>query len=59
MTISEIRDYLARYCGEGLGAAPVLVCDRRDNPQEDGTHITDILFIETRSGDCKVVLQID
>lgn len=59
MTISEIRDYLARYCGEGKGDAQVLVCDGRDNPQSDGTPITDILFIETRSGDCKVVLQTD
>ena len=59
MTISEIRDYLAQYCGEGKGEAPVLVCDSRDNPQSDGIPITDILFIETRSGDCKVVLQTD
>ena len=59
MTINEIWDYLARYCGEGKGDAPVLVCDGRDNPKSDGMPITDILFIETRSGDCKVVLQTD
>ena len=59
MTISEIRDYLAKYCGEGKGDAPVAVCDSRDNPQTDFTPIIDIVFIETRSGECKVVLQTD
>ena len=59
MTISEIRDYLAIFCGEGKGDLPVLVCDSRDNPQNDGMPITDIVLIETRSGDCKVVLQTD
>ena len=59
MTISEVRDYLAKYCGEGYGDSPVLICDSRDNPQNDGVPITDIVFIETRSGDCKVVLQTD
>ena len=59
MTISEIRDYLAQYCGDGKGNSPVVVCDSRDNPQSDGMPIVDILFIETRSGDCKIVLQTD
>ena len=59
MTINEIRDYLARFCGEEKGNAPVLVCDSRDNPHSDGVHMTDIVFIETRSGVCKVVLQTD
>ena len=59
MTISEIRDYLAKFCGEGKGDTPVLVCDIRDNPQNDGAPIADIVLIETRSGDCKVVLQTD
>jgi hypothetical protein len=59
MTIAEIRDYLAQYCGEGKGDSPVFVCDSRDNPHTDGVCIADIVFIETRSGDCKVVLQTD
>ena len=59
MTISEIRDYLAKYCGEGKGNAPVVVCDSRDNPLSDFVPIADIVFIETRSGDFKVVLQTD
>ena len=59
MTISEIRDYLAKYCGEGKGDSPVFVCDTRDNPHTDGMPITDIVFIETRSGDCKVVIQTE
>lgn len=59
MTISEIRDYLANFCGEGKGDAPVFVCDSRDNPHTDGMPITDIVFIETKSGDCKVVLQTE
>lgn len=59
MTINEVRDYLEKYCGEGKSDAPVLVCDSRDNPQSDGIPVTDILFIEARSGDCKVVLQTD
>lgn len=56
MTICEIRDYLAKFCGEGNGDAPVVTCDKRDNPLMCGTSIIDIVFIETRSGDCKVVL---
>ena len=59
MTINEIRDYLAKYCGEGNGEAPVVTCDKRDNPLMCGTSIIDIVFIETRSGDCKVVLQTE
>lgn len=56
MTINEIRDYLAKFCGEGKGNAPVETCNKRDNPLMGGTPIIDIVFIETRSGDCKVVL---
>lgn len=59
MTINELRDYLYKYTGEGKGDAYVVACDSRDNPQTDGNPITDILFIETRSGDCKIVLQTD
>lgn len=59
MTISELRDYLAKYAGEGKGDMPVVICDSRDNPLSDFVPITDIVFIETRSGDCKVVLQTD
>ena len=59
MTISELRDYLAQYCGYGKGDIPVATCDIRDNPQVAGMPIVDIAFIETRSGDCKIVLQTD
>lgn len=59
MTINEIRDFLYRYSIDGKGELPVLICDSRDNPHTDGVPIIDIVFIETKSGDCKVVLQTD
>lgn len=59
MTISELRDFLAQYTGEGKGDAPVTVCDSRDNPMSDMMPITDIAFIETRGGDRKIVLLTD
>lgn len=57
MTINEIMDYLAQYCGEGKGDAPILVCDKRDNPLTDGMCIADAMFIENKDGEYMVVLQ--
>lgn len=57
MTISEIRDYLAKYCGDGKGDSLVLVCDQRYNPITDSVCIADAVFIESKNGDCFVVLQ--
>ena len=57
MTINEMRDYLAQYCGEGKGDATVLVCDKRDNPLTDGMCIAGAVFIESKDGGCIVVLQ--
>lgn len=57
MTISELRDHLAKYCGEGKGDAPLLVCDMRDNPINNIVEIDDILFMEWKDGECRVVLQ--
>lgn len=59
MTISEIRDYLAKYCGEGKGDCEVLVCDERENPLADCVGIVDIVFIESKNGDPILVLQTD
>ena len=58
MTISELRDYLAKYTGDGKGEAPVLVCRMSDNPLEVGKEIMDIVFMEWQGGDCSIVLQI-
>ena len=57
MTISEIRDYLARYVGEGKGDSPLLVCGKRDNPLTDSMCIEDAVFIENKDGEYMVVLQ--
>lgn len=57
MTISELRDYLAKYTGEGKGDAMVLICDMRDNPLENGTEIKDAVFLEWKDGECSLVLQ--
>ena len=57
MTISEIRDYLAKYCGEGYGDAPILACDKRDNPLTDANCVASVLFIESNDGERYVVLQ--
>lgn len=56
MTIAEIRDYLAQYVGEGKGDAPLLVCDKRDNPLTDSLCIEDAVFIESKDGEYMVVL---
>lgn len=57
MTVNELRDYLAKYCGEGRGDALVLVCDERENPMTESVCIKDAVFIESKDGDCFVVLQ--
>lgn len=59
MTIAELRDFLAKYYGEGKGDAPLLVCDKRDNPITEGMCIADAMFIENMDGEYMVVLQTD
>lgn len=58
MTISELRDYLAKYVGEGKGFADVLICKMSENPLEAQNEIKDIVFLEWLDGDCTVVIQI-
>jgi hypothetical protein len=58
MTINELRDYLAKYTGEGKGNTLVTACDKRDNPTADGMAVTDALFIEWKDGGCQLILQI-
>lgn len=58
MTISELRDYLAKYTGEGKGDSPVLICRMADNPLEVGKEIEDSVFMEWSNGECCLVLQI-
>ena len=58
MTISELRDYLAKYCGEGKGDTLVTACYAQDNPITDGNCVCNILFIESKSDDCLCVLQM-
>lgn len=57
MTVNELRDYLAKYTGEGKGDATVLICDMRDNPLTDGTPIKDAAFIEWKAGDTVIIIQ--
>lgn len=59
MTIHELKDYLAKYTGEGKGDSLVVVCDKRDNPATDGSCIVDTVFLEWKDGDCRVVLMTD
>lgn len=58
MTIQELRDYLAKYTGDGKGCFEVVVCDYRDNPisANDVNGIKDVLFIESMNGDSYIVL---
>ena len=58
MTIAELRDYLAKYIGEGKGDTTVLVCRMSDNPLEVCKNIEDIVFQEWMDGDCTLVIQI-
>ena len=57
MTINELKDYLAKYTGEGKGDATVLICDMRDNPLTGGEEIIDAVFLEWNEGDCSLVLR--
>ena len=57
MTVSELRDYLAKYTGEGKGDTTVLICDMRDNPLTSGMEIKDAVFLEWQDGDTTLVIQ--
>ena len=58
MTIQELRDYLAKYTGEGKGDFEVVTCDYMGNPisTNDVCGIKDVLFIESMNGDSYIVL---
>lgn len=58
MTISELRDYLAKYVGEGNGNAEVLICKFGENPLEAEYEIKDAVFLEWKDGYCSVVIEI-
>ena len=58
MSINELRDYLAKYVGEGKGFADVLICQMSENPLTAKNEIKDIAFLEWQDGDCSVVIQI-
>lgn len=57
MTISELKDYISKYTGEGKGNAIVLICDMRDNPLTNGTPVKDAVFLEWKDGGCMFILQ--
>ena len=59
MTIDELRNYLAKYAEAGYGSCDVYVCDYTSNPIADAYDIKDALFIDSKSGDCYIVLQTD
>lgn len=58
MTIDELRDYLAKYVGEGHGDASLLICSMSDNPLTADKEIKDAVFLEWKDGDCSVVIQV-
>lgn len=58
MTVQELKDYLAKYTGEGKGDTPVVICRMSDNPLDVGKEIEDIVFQEWMDGDCTLVVQI-
>ena len=58
MTVNELRDYLAKYTGEGRGNAFVRIFYEGDNPIDDGHELIDAVAIEKKSGEFFVVLQI-
>lgn len=58
MNINELRDYLAKYVGEGKGYADVAICKMSENPLTAENEIKDIVFLEWQDGDCSVVIQI-
>ena len=57
MTVNELRDFLAKYTGEGKGDALVTVCHSLENPLTDSLLIKDVVFLETKNGNCEIVLQ--
>ncbi len=59
MSVNELRDYLAKYTGEGKGNAPVRICYEGDNPVDDGHELIDAVAIEKKNGEFFVVLQIE
>ena len=59
MTISELRDYLARYVGEGKGDTRVAYANKSWNPVTESEDITNALFIEDKNGNCVIVLQTE
>lgn len=58
MTISELRDYLAKYVGEGKGDAEVQICKFGENPLDAGCEIKDAAFLEWKDGDYLCVIEI-
>ena len=57
MTVSELRDYLAKYVGEGKGDAEVLICKFGANPLEAESEIKDAVFLEWKDGDYMCVIE--
>lgn len=57
MTVSELRDYLAKYVGEGKGDAEVLICKFGANPLEAECEIKDAVFLEWKDGDYMCVIE--
>jgi hypothetical protein len=59
MTINELRDYLAKFTGEGKGDAVVRIANKEWNPLTESEDIVDAIFMEQKNGDAIVVLQSD
>ena len=59
MTISELRDYLAKYIGDGKGDTLVCVCYRRDNVITDSSAVMDAVYLEWKDGDRRLALLMD
>ena len=59
MTISELRDYLAKYVGDGKCNTLVCVCYERDNVITDSSCVKDAVYLEWKDGDSRLVLLMD
>lgn len=59
MTVDELRDYLAKFTGDGKGEISLRICGFSENPLQDTTEIVNVLLIDSKKDGCCIVLQAD
>lgn len=57
MTVNELINYLLHYADKGNHGSVVVVANKSWNPITEADNIADVVFIETKSGDVRIVLQ--